>query len=305
MKFSDLNAIMCEDKTVLITGANAGLGYEVALYFASKGAQVIGCGRSLTRLKQAQANILASYPHARLEMLECDLSSFKSIETFAQTIRFEYPTLDILMNNAGVMAIPYATTQEGYEMQLGVNHIGHFLLTALLMPHLNSSARIINVSSMAHINGTFNLEDPFFKSRPYHSFNAYAQSKLANLLFTHEFNERMQHNDKNIMAISAHPGVAMTSLFDKVETNSFMKWMKPIFGKMIPSARQGAQPLIVAALHPQAKANDFFGPGSIFKKDEVKISKMSSLAKDKSLQKGLWALSEQLTQHIKKENKPE
>lgn len=302
MKFSDLNAIKCEDKTVLITGANAGLGYEIALYFASKGANVIGCGRSLVRLNQAKAKIKTLFPHSRIEMLVCDLSSFASIETFAHAILSEYPKIDVLFNNAGVMAIPYATTQEGFEMQLGVNHIGHFKLTALLIPHFNPSARIINVSSMAHMNGTLDLKDPFFNGRPYHSFKAYAQSKLANLLFTHEFNDRMKHNDKHIVAVSAHPGIAMTSLFDKVETSSFMKWMKPLFGKIIPSAKQGAKPLIMAALHPQAQASDFFGPGSFFKKEEIKASKMSALAKDNSLQKGLWALSEQWTQHTIKEN---
>lgn len=305
MKFSDLNTIECSNKTVLITGANAGLGYEVALYFASKGAQVIGCGRSITRLNQAKEKILALYPQSKIDMLVCDLSSFESIKQFAHTILSDNPTIDLLFNNAGVMAIPYATTQEGYEMQLGVNHIGHFLLTALLIPHLNPSARIINVSSMAHMNGTLDLNDPFYTIRPYHSFKAYAQSKLANLLFTHEFNERMQNSDKKIIAVSAHPGVALTSLFDKVETNSFMKWMKPLFGKIIPSAKHGAQPLIVAALHPQAQANDFYGPGSYFKKDEIKISTMSPLAKDKTLQKGLWDLSEQWIQHTIKENKPE
>ena len=305
MKFSDLNAMKCDHKTILITGANAGLGFEIALYFASKGAFVIGCGRSLSRLNQAKEKILALYPHSKIEMLVCDLSSFASIEAFAHKVLSDYPTIDILMNNAGVMALPYATTQEGFEMQLGVNHIGHFKLTTMLIPHLNPSARIINVSSMAHMNGTLDLRDPFFKIRPYHSFKAYAQSKLANLLFTHEFNERMQHNEKSIIAMSAHPGVAMTSLFDKVETNSFMKWMKPLFGKIIPSAKQGAKPLIMAALHPQAQANDFFGPGSFFKKDEIKTSKMSPLAKDKTLQKGLWALSEQWMQHTIKENKPE
>jgi NAD(P)-dependent dehydrogenase (short-subunit alcohol dehydrogenase family) len=296
MKFSHLESIDLSQKTILITGANAGLGFEAAKYFASRQAQVIGAVRSIKRGQTAQASICETYPQAQVTFLECDLSSKESIEQFASKVITQFPPIDILLNNAGIMAIPYATTKEGFEMQLGVNHFGHFFLTALLFQHLNENARIVNVSSQAHLQGKFDLEDPFFNKRPYQSFKAYAQSKLANLLFTHELNVKLQFDSRNIMAVSAHPGVAMTSLFDKVGNNSFFRIIKPVFSLFAASAYQGTKPLIAACLDPDVKANNYYGPKSKFKPDDVVLSKMSPLAKDKNLAKELWRLSNNLIQ---------
>ncbi|MBS3971679.1 MAG: SDR family oxidoreductase [Erysipelotrichia bacterium] len=296
MKFSHLESINLSHKTILITGANAGLGFEAAKYFASQQAHVIGAVRSIKRGHAAQALILETYPQANVTFLECDLSSKESIEQFALKVISQFPLIDILLNNAGIMAIPYATTKEGFEMQFGVNHLGHFYLTALLFQHLNENARIVNVSSQAHLQGNMDLDDPFFHKKPYQAFKAYAQSKLANLLFTHELNARLHNDSRNIVAVSAHPGVAMTSLFDKVEVNSIIKLLKPVFGLLASSAFQGTKPLIMACLDPHIIKDNYYGPGSKFKPDDVVLSKMSPLAKDKNLAKELWRLSNNLTQ---------
>jgi NAD(P)-dependent dehydrogenase (short-subunit alcohol dehydrogenase family) len=295
MKFSHLELVDLTHKVILITGANAGLGYETAKYFASFGATVIGAVRSIKRGQIAQASILESFPNAKIAFLECDLSSKDSIEKFTSILTSQYPKIDILLNNAGIMAIPYANTLEGYEMQFGVNHLGHFRLTSLLFNHLNENARIVNVSSQAHLQGKLNIDDLFFSKRTYQPFSAYAQSKLANLLFTHELNVRLKFDSRNIMAVSAHPGVAMTSLFDKVGNNSFFRIIKPVFSLFAASAYQGAKPLIAACLDPDAKANNYYGPKSKFKPDDVAFSRMSPLAKDGELAKKLWDKSNELT----------
>jgi NAD(P)-dependent dehydrogenase (short-subunit alcohol dehydrogenase family) len=294
MKFSDLDSLDLSHKTVLITGANAGLGYEATRYFASRNATVIGAVRSIKRGEIARLEIIKSIPQAKITFLECDLAQTETIESFARQVISQFPKIDILLNNAGIMAVPFATTKEGYEMQFGVNHLGHFRLSALLFNHLNNDARIVNVSSMAHLQGTLDLNDPFYQKRSYQSFKAYAQSKLANLLFTHELNSRMKNDSRNILALSAHPGVAMTSLFDKVEVSSFMRMFKPIFGLFAASAYQGTKPLIMACLDPQAKPNSFYGPGPKMNPDKISLSKMSALAKDSNLAQGLWTLSNQL-----------
>ena len=291
MKFTEYESINLKNKVILITGANAGLGYESALFFASKGATVIGGVRSLKRGEQAKSKILEFVPNASIHFLECNLSNSQSIEAFASKVIESFPPIDILLNNAGIMAVPFELTVDHYESQLGVNHLGHFRLTALLFNHLNTKARIVNVSSMAHMQGTLDLNDPHYSKRPYQSFKAYAQSKLANLLFTHELNQRLKNNTREIIALSAHPGVAMTSLFDKVETASWMRKLKPIFGFFAASAKQGSYPLIVASLDRNAKPDLFYGPQSMKKNEVTTNTKMSKLAHDVSLQKGLWDLS--------------
>jgi NAD(P)-dependent dehydrogenase (short-subunit alcohol dehydrogenase family) len=291
MKFTEYESVDLKNKVILITGANAGLGYESALFFASKGATVIGGVRSHKRGEQAKSMILNLVPDASIHFLECSLSNSQSIESFATRVIDTFAPIDILLNNAGIMAVPFELTADLYESQLGVNHLGHFRLTALLFNHLNDKARIVNVSSMAHMQGTLDLNDPHYLTRPYQSFKAYAQSKLANLLFTHELNKRINNDSRQLIAVSAHPGVAMTSLFDKVETASWMRTLKPIFGFFAASAKQGSYPLIVASLDANALPDMFYGPQS-FKKNEVTTStKMSKLAHDVFLQKGLWDLS--------------
>jgi NAD(P)-dependent dehydrogenase (short-subunit alcohol dehydrogenase family) len=291
MKFCDYESIDLSHKTVLITGASAGLGYEAALFFVSKKATVIAAVRSLSRGEQAKANILELVPHASIHYLECDLADSKSIETFACVVKDTFPKIDIVLNNAGIMAVPYDLTKDNYESQFGVNHLGHFRLTALLYSHLNERARIINVSSMAHMQGTLDLNDPHYTTRSYQSFKAYAQSKLANLLFTHELNRRIESDSRQLLALSAHPGVAMTSLFDKVESASWMRLLKPIFSLFAASAKQGSYPLIVACLDENARPDLFYGPKS-YRKNEVDTnSRMSKLTHDTSLQKELWDLS--------------
>lgn len=296
MKFSSLESIDVTNKVVVITGANAGLGFEAARYFASRNAIVIGAVRSSQKGANAKSAILERYPNAKIHFFDCDLSRRQSIEAFAKQVIETTSSIDILLNNAGIMAVPFALNDEGFEMQLGVNHLGHFRLTALLFQHLNMHARIINVSSMAHVQGRLDINDPFFLKRPYHSFKSYAQSKLANLLFTLELNKRIKNDPRQVVALSAHPGVAMTSLFDKVEVNSFMKTLKPFFSLFASSAFQGTKPLLMACLDPHAKANNFYGPGGRFAADSITLSKMSPLARNEQLANALWTLSNTLTE---------
>lgn len=296
MKFSTLIQTDISNKVVVITGANAGLGFEAARYFAARGAEVIGAVRSIQRGADAQAHILRLHPQANIRFMECDLSRKSSIEQCAHQIIATTPAVDILLNNAGVMSIPYEQNEDGIEMQFAINHLGHFRLTALLYSHFKVNARIVNVSSLAHRQCTFDLNDPYYLTKPYHAFRAYAQSKLANLLFTRAFNEKCHTDARNLIAVSAHPGIAMTSLFNKVEPHSMFRKLYPLLRLLIPNAQQGAKPLIMACLDTNAKPNHFYGPSLMRNSDSVKLSSMSFEATQATLAQQLWTFSNQATQ---------
>ncbi|CAI5695627.1 retinol dehydrogenase 12 [Oreochromis niloticus] len=233
-----------DGKTVLITGANTGIGKETALDLAMRGARVIMACRDVEKGEEAAASIRASYPEARVEVRELDLADTCSIRAFAQKFLREVNQLHILINNAGVMMCPYTKTVDGFEMHIGVNHLGHFLLTSLLIGLLKRSApaRIVVVSSLAHNFGWIRFHD-LHSQGSYNSGLAYCQSKLANVLFTRELASRLKGT--NVTVNSVHPGTVNSDL---TRHSTLMTILFTIFSVFLKTPREGAQTSIYCAI---------------------------------------------------------
>lgn len=231
-------------KTFLITGANTGLGYETALELAKKSARVILTGRNEQKLKEAKQQILLLVPSADLEIGVLDLNSISSIKTFAQGFVQSGKSLDVLVNNAGIMFPPPSLTADGFEAQFGVNFIGHYVLSAMLFPALKKSAygRVVTLSSMAHRNGkidfgNFKLEKPFVK------FREYGQSKVADLIFSFELQRRINASGLDIISTACHPGVSKTELLrtdkpEMIETVAYMNANQDAFSTLYAATEE-------------------------------------------------------------------
>lgn len=290
--FQSLESVDLRAQTILITGANSGLGYEAARFFAKRGAHVIVCSRSRDKGQNAIQRIIAEVPQARLTLELLDLASAQSIDALSDRLHQQALSLDALINNAGIMAVPFALTQDGFESQIGVNHLGHFRLTARLLDLLNDHARIVNVSSNAHRQGKIDFENFLYENGGYTPFGAYARSKLSNLLFTNALGQSLQTFGKPIIVVAAHPGVARTGLFDRKNDSKFVQFLIKTFMGLVPSAEAGARPLIMATLDPHAVTGNYYGPG---KKGDVRLDQPIPIALDVSVQAKLWSLSETLT----------
>lgn len=285
---------------MLITGANSGIGFEAAKALAEAGASVVLACRNEQKGEQARAAILASTPHASVELEVVDLSDLDSVESFASSFAANSDSLDVLINNAGVMALPLSRTAQGFEMQFGVNHLGHFVLTGHLMNLLRDTpgSRIVNVASLAHRFGRIRWDDPNWH-RGYSRWPAYGQSKLANLLFTrglNYFGTRDPDNPPGPVAVSCHPGYASTNLTSGASQNPVMKAVYRMSdGVIAQSAAQGAWPTLRAACDTVSR-NDYFGPAGALELAgvPVKVSESNRAASDEAA-KRLWQLSEQLT----------
>ncbi|XP_067867656.1 retinol dehydrogenase 12-like [Heterodontus francisci] len=210
-KTDGLSGTRLDDQTILITGANTGIGKETARELARRGAQIIMACRDIEKGEAAVKEIMEETGNSKLTVKRLDLADTNSIREFAAQINEEYQELNILINNAGVMMCPYSKTADGFELQFGVNHLGHFLLTYLLIDLIKRSApsRIINVSSTAHKMGSINFDD-LNSEKSYNSVKAYAQSKLANIMFTRELARKLQGTD--VLVFTLHPGVVRTEL---------------------------------------------------------------------------------------------
>ncbi|MDP5272544.1 SDR family oxidoreductase [Chengkuizengella axinellae] len=272
-------------KIVLITGANAGMGLATTIEIAKKGATVIMMCRNKQRGEEALKTAIEQSGSTNIKMMICDLGSLESIHSFINQFKEKYNHLDILINNAGVMTLKREVTRDGFEMQLGVNHLGHFLLTNLLIALLKNAeeARIINVSSGAHKVGKIHFQDPFLTKR-FGLMKGYAQSKLANILFTKELSRKLKNT--NITVNALHPGAVATSIGVNRKTGfgkSFMKLMKLFF----LSPEEGASTAIYLATNDEVRhiTGEYF-----YKK---KISLVSKAALDGDLSKRLWTWSEQ------------
>jgi NAD(P)-dependent dehydrogenase (short-subunit alcohol dehydrogenase family) len=298
----DRNLPNLKGKKVLVTGANSGLGYHTTKGLALKGAHVImGC-RNMKRAHEAHDQLLDEYPNLSLEIEELDLADLESVREAAKAVIRDHEALDILCNNAGIMMIPYDTTQQGFEKQIGVNHLGHFALTAHLMPALLNAdaARVVNISSIYHKRGDVEVDDLSFESRGYDKTKAYAQSKLANLLFTYELERRFRAHQSQAISLAAHPGYADTNLQYKgpeLSGSALMKGVMAVANAVFAqSAQQGALPELYAAAHPNATGGDYFGPDG-FQEMRGYPTKVASIAKAKNerLARALWEKSEALT----------
>lgn len=285
-------------RTIIVTGASpGGLGYETALALAGKGAQVVLAGRSAGKLDTARGAILSAHPAASVSTEPLDLASLASVEAFAQRFAQAHAKLDCLINNAGVMALPKReVTADGFEMQLGTNHLGHFALTGRLLPLLRRApgARVVNVSSIAHRSGRIAFDD-LQSERAYKPWIAYSQSKLANLLFTFEFERRSAAHKWGVSATAAHPGVASTELIPNGPggMGALGNFVLPLISH---SAAAGALPTLAAAVSPEAHGGDYWGPSGFGEmRGAPKRAAAMPQARDEAAAKRLWELSERLT----------
>jgi len=289
-------------KTVIVTGGNSGLGFESVKAFAFKGARVIMACRSVTKGEEARKQIVKFLPSADITVMELDLTDLKSIRSFATKFKDNHSRLEVLLNNAGIMMVPYGRTKDGFENQFGTNHLGHFALTGLLLEVIRKTpaSRVVNVSSMAHRTGEFDFNNLQYENgKDYTSIKAYSRSKLSNLLFTYELQRFFEKNKINSMALAAHPGLSDTNLANHLMNKWYFRIFMPLFLRMSQPASMGALPQIRASVDPNAKPNEFYGPdGKRQMKGYPIVVEPKATAFNKENARKLWEVSEKLTSVI-------
>ncbi|MFJ9208972.1 SDR family NAD(P)-dependent oxidoreductase [Streptomyces sp. NPDC102264] len=284
-------------RTAVITGANTGLGFETASALAARGAHVVLAVRNLDKGKEAAARITARTPGATLTLQRLDLSSLDSVRTAADELRAGHERIDLLINNAGVMWTPKAVTKDGFELQLGTNHLGHFALTGLLLDRILPvpGSRIVTVSSQAHRLGASIDFDDLQSERRYSRTGAYGQSKLANVLFTYELQRRLAGGYATI-ALASHPGGAATELARDAYPPVRLLFDKLIVPLVAQGPDMGALPSLRAATDPGATGGQFYGPDGLFTmRGHPKAAKSHAKSYDRATQQRLWTVSEELT----------
>lgn len=283
-------------KVIIVTGANSGIGYEAAKEFARKGARTILACRSMDKAQAALAQIQTEISGAPVEFMPLDLSSLQSVREFAALFKEKYDRLDVLLNNAGIMMVPYGVTPDGFERQFGTNHLGHFALTGLLLDliKVTPGARVVNVSSLAHRGDKMDFNNLMFEDgQGYERQAAYGRSKLANLLFTYELERKFEKHGVEAIAVAAHPGVSNTNLADHIPG---VKILKPIFGGILQSAAMGALPIIRAAVDPHTNGGQYYGPDGKNERSGFPVVVSSSEASHNQADAHkLWEISEELT----------
>jgi NAD(P)-dependent dehydrogenase (short-subunit alcohol dehydrogenase family) len=287
-------------RTAVITGATGGLGYETALALAGAGATVVLTGRNKAKGQHALAEIRNRYPNASIAYEDLDLASLASVADFVDRFAARYGSLDLLINNAGVMALPKRQeTADGFEMQFGTNYLGHYALTARLLPLLRHGARprVVNLSSLAHRSGAINFSD-LQSARSYSPTRAYNQSKLAMLIFAIELQRRSDAAGWGLMSNAAHPGFALTDLM--ANGPGTKGWMARIGRILQPfasqSAAEGALPTLFAATSPEATPGGYYGPNGFYElKGRPVPAKIMPQAMDKATAARLWDVSASLT----------
>jgi NAD(P)-dependent dehydrogenase (short-subunit alcohol dehydrogenase family) len=282
-------------RTAVITGANTGLGYETAAALAAKGAHVVLAVRNLEKGKAAADLITRSAPGASVALQELDLSSLDSIRSAADQLRAQHDSIDLLINNAGVMMTPKSTTKDGFELQFGTNHLGHFALTGLLLDRVLAApgSRVVTVSSVGHRFARNGIRfDDLQWENDYSRFAAYGQAKLANLMFTYELQRRLQ--GANTIATAAHPGGSRTELMRNLPTvvKAVGKLVEPLF----QDPDMGALPSLRAATDPGVLGGQYFGPDGFAEQRGYPVVVTSTrVSHDVAAQKRLWTVSEELT----------
>lgn len=238
-------------------------------------------------------------PEADIIVMELDLADLKSVQNFVSQFKKKHSRLDILLNNAGIMMMPYGLTKDGFEKQIGTNHLGHFALTGLLLDVLKKTpkSRVVNVSSIAHKSGAMDFNNLLYnKGEGYTPMKAYGRSKLSNLLFTYELQRFFEANKIDCSALAAHPGVSDTNLFNHAAPKWAMTLLRPLFLLMIQPAKMGALPELRAATDPEAKGGDYFGPdGKREMKGNPVLVNSTKDANNTESARLLWEASEKLT----------
>ena len=288
-------------QTAIVTGGNSGVGYYTCRALAASGAQVIMACRNQEKGLSAARLIQKDFPQACLELFPLDLADLNSVRSFALAFAENHPRLQLLINNAGLMATPYRQTADGFELQLGVNHLGHFALTGLLLEQLLAAenARIVTVSSRMHESGTINFED-LNSQRKYERWTAYGQSKLANLLFAYELQRRLANRGFPLISLAAHPGYSATNLQITgvgLDDNHLWLWMMKIGNAIFAqSAEMGALPVLYAAVAPDLRGGDYTGPGGFSGMRGYPLKTHSSPAShDPQTASRLWSVSKEMT----------
>ncbi|GAB3421289.1 oxidoreductase [Haloparvum alkalitolerans] len=298
---NDVSGGHSDIKTAIVTGANSGLGFEVTKGLAERGTHVVMVCRSIERGENAKQEIETELPESSLTVHELDLADLDSLAAFAEWFESTYDELHLLCNNAGVMAIPRKETAEGFEYQFGVNHLGHFALTAHLLPVLTRTteeSRVITQSSVAHRNGEIDFDD-LHGEKSYSAWGAYGQSKLANVLFGYELDRRLP-DEANVKSIVCHPGWAATDLQFRGPRQSGSRlrlWMMKLANTVIAqSAERGAEPMLYAATEPKLEGGQFVGPdGFRNMRGSPEVQESSDRSYDVDTAQRLWEVSEELT----------
>lgn len=290
-----------EDRIAIVTGANSGIGYFTAKGLAEKGCEVIMACRRLDMAEEARRKLLKIIPDGKLVVKKLDLASLKSVREFALDFNHTYSKLDLLINNAGLMAIPYRRTEDGFEMQFGVNHLGHFALTSLVFDKLKNTAnsRIVSVSSSAHKMGEIQFDDIHWEKR-YNKWRAYGMSKLANIYFFQELAHKISDRNLSILALASHPGYADSKLLEKGPAMKGRKLLVKAgrFANRLvaQSSEMGALPSLYAACSPDVEQSGYYGPGGFSGMKGYPVRVFPHKKKlSKHIQEKLWSLSEELT----------
>lgn len=288
-------------RLVVVTGANSGLGLATTTALASRRAHVVMACRDTSKAERAARDIREEFPGAELELRSLDLASLESIRRFSDSLLADHPAIDVLINNAGIMAIPRTTTADGFEMQLGTNHLGHFALSLRLLPGLEraEAPRLVTVSSTMHRYGPMQFDD-LMGERSYDSWKAYGQSKLANLLFSFELARKLETVEARTLAVAAHPGYAATNLQGtgaRLSGSRLMEWMMWLGNiTLAQSAEDGALPTLYAAAAPGVKSGEYFGPDGLLElTGSPKRCDSNERSKDLHDASELWNRSEALT----------
>ncbi|SDR05352.1 oxidoreductase [Natronobacterium texcoconense] len=292
-------------QTVVVTGANSGIGYEATRMLAEQGATVVMACRSVDRGRDAAMAIKSKTDAGTLVVVELDLANLESVRTFPDRLaRSEIggdgtvPDVDVLINNAGVMAIPRRETVDGFEMQFGVNHLGHFALTGTLLDSLAAAARVVTVSSMAHEGGEIDFDD--LHGEEYGKWTAYGQSKLANLLFAYELDRRLEASDRNVTSVAVHPGLSATNLQARgpkmagsTVRLAFMRIVNALFAQ---SAASGALPTVYAATASDVDGGEYYGPGGFLNvRGAPDRQESAAQSHDRETARKLWQVSAEQT----------
>lgn len=284
-------------RVVVITGSNTGVGYEAAAALADKGAHVVLAVRNLDKGDDAKARLTAESPNAVVSVQKLDLASLASVRKAADELRAAHPRIDLLINNAGVMTLAKAGTEDGFEMQFGTNHLGHFALTGLLLENMLAvdGSRVVTMSSPGHRILSKIDFDHLTLDAHYNRYAGYGQSKVANLLFTYELARRLKAKDAPTSALAAHPGAANTELLRNVP--GFIRGpVDFLWRRYAQSASAGALPPLRAATDPTARSGQYYGPdGRGEQRGHPKVIDSSARSHDEALARRLWEASEELT----------
>ena len=298
MKWTEKDVPDQAGRLAVVTGSNTGLGYDTARVLAARGAKVVMAVRDTAKGESAAARIRGLTPGAEVTVHKLDLGSLAATKDSATEMAAAYPRIDLLINNAGVMYPPKSTTADGYELQFGTNHLGHFALTGILLPNLLGvdGSRVVVVASIAHnIKAKIDFDDLQWEKRRYDRVASYGQSKLANLMFAYDLQRRLAAAKSKTIAVAAHPGVAATELVRHIPgaTLPGVDW---ISGKVLNTAEMGALPTLRAATDPAVRGGQYYGPDGFRElRGHPVLVDSSKLSKDVAVQERLWNVSEELT----------